>query len=278
MLPNGYRKPKSGIHLLAKGLLMLKHAPEFVVRMASTPDDIHAAQRLRYDVFVTELGGDGDAVDHAQRIEVDQFDAFAGHLLLEDKAPKAPRRLVGVYRLMTETGADAAGGFYSETEFDLSKLVRQGRRLLELGRSCLHSDYRGGAAMLTLWSGLAAYILENDIEILFGVASFHGTDVDALAQPLAYLQFAHSAPPEMTAYARAAGAISLGLLPENKIDRKAAMLATPPLIKAYLRLGGVVGEGAFADHAFNTTDVCLILDISKMDNRLRAQYSQGAPK
>jgi len=254
---------------------MIKHKPKYSVRLASSQGDIFAAQRLRYDVFVTELGGTGIAVDHSRMIEVDRFDPFASHLLLEDLAQDAPTRLVGVYRLLTMQGAKAAGSYYSESEFDISVLIQGGRRLLELGRSCLHVDYRGGAAMLHLWSGLAAYVLNNNVEILFGAASFHGTDAQALALPLAHLHFAHSAPKNLTVTAKNGGALAMDLLPKHQIDRKAAMVAMPPLIKAYLRLGGVVGQGAFVDRAFNTTDVCLILDTTKMEPHVKAFYTQG---
>lgn len=243
---------------------MLEHAPDFAVRMAASAEDIQAAQRLRYQVFVQELGADGPQVDHKAAIERDQFDPFAHHLLLEDLHADAPTRLVGVYRLLTCAGAAQAGGFYSETEFDLTALKQSDRSLLELGRSCLHPSYRGGAGMLHLWAGLASFVSAQQIDVLFGVASFHGTDLDALAQPLSHLFYAHAAAPDFTAVAMSARAVALDILPQSAVDRKAAILATPALIKAYLRLGGVVGQGAFVDSAFNTTDVMMILETAKM--------------
>lgn len=249
---------------------MLKHVPEFNLRLATTADDVQAAQQLRYAVFVAELGGDGQQVDHEQGMEVDCFDPFATHLLLEDVAAGAPTRLIGVYRLMTADMAAKAGGFYSEAEFDVSTLTTSGRRVLELGRSCLHFDYRGGAAMLHLWSGLAKFVLDHEIEILFGTASFHGTDIASLAQPLSHLHYTHAASEDLTTTPLGSGAVAMDLVPKDQIDRKAAMLATPALIKAYLRLGGVVGNGAFVDHAFNTTDVCLILETDKVEPQMRA--------
>jgi putative hemolysin len=180
--------------------------------------------------------------------------------------------VVGVYRLMREDQAAEAGQFYSESEYDLGLLRQSGRRLLELGRSCLHRDYRGGLAMYHLWSALAQYVDQHGIELLFGVASFHGTDAAALAEPLSMLHHNHLAPPELRVRARAAHFQSMDLVPADRIDRRAAMVRTPALIKAYLRLGGVVGEGAFVDHAFNTTDICLILDTSQMSARQRRLY------
>ncbi len=254
---------------------MLKHSPEFVVRMAATPDDVAAAQRLRYAVFVEEMGADGALVDHVARREADEFDPFAMHLLLEDMHPAAPAQLVGAYRLMDLDCAAKAGRFYSETEFDLTALRNGHRRILELGRACVHPDYRGGLAMHRIWSGLAGFVLEKKYRILFGVASFHGTDLGPLAQPLSYLHANHLASRELAPVARASGAVAMDLLPAQTIDRKAAMVATPALIKAYLRLGGAIGQGAFVDHNFQTTDVCLVLDTADMDPKSRKLYATG---
>ena len=242
--------------------------PAFSVDIARTPEDLRAAQALRYDVFVRELGGSGAGVDHAQGLECDDFDAHAAHLLLRDESRDA---VVGVYRLMTEAHAQAAGRFYSESEYDLTPLRQSGRRLLELGRSCLHRDYRGGLALYHLWTALSEYVAREGIEILFGVASFHGTDVAALAEPLSLLHAAHLAPPELRVRARVYQ--PMDLIPSDQIDRKRAIVGTPALIKAYLRLGGFVGDGAYVDHAFNTTDICLILDTARMSDQQRRRYS-----
>jgi len=247
-------------------------APDFVLRMASGPEDVLAAQRLRYRVFVQELGGDGALVDHAERLEQDRFDAVAEHLLLIDRARPAGEDVIGVYRLMDDAAAARAGQFYSDDEYDLTVLRAGGRRLLELGRSCIDPAYRGGAAMVWLWQGLAAEVRARGIDVLFGVASFHGTDVGALAGPLSYLHHHHLAPPDLRVRARRFQ--RMDLVPPDAIDRRAAMLATPALIKAYLRLGGFVGEGAFVDHDFNTTDVCLLLDTARMNPAQAALYSR----
>mgnify|MGYP000359625000 CR=1 FL=1 len=125
---------------------MPSEPPQFSVRLARDAADVRAAQRLRYEVFVAELGGGGDGVDHDARLECDRFDAVFDHLLLLDAA--RGDAVVGVYRVMREDQARAAGQFYSEDEYDLEPLRRSGRKLLELGRSCLHADYRGGAGMM----------------------------------------------------------------------------------------------------------------------------------
>ena len=246
------------------------------LRLARDEADLRAAQRLRYDVFVSELGADGPLVDHAARLERDEFDPHFDHLLLVDeRATGDLPRVVGVYRLMPSDRAVAAGRFYSEAEYDLRQLRASGRRLLELGRSCVHPDYRGGAAMYLLWNGLADYVLERGIEVLFGVASFHGTDVQALSQPLSYLHHHHLAPEALRVHARKGARVEMDLIPPDRLDRKAAMAGTPALIKAYLRLGGFVGDGAFVDRAFNTTDVCLVMDTERMSARHHEFYTKG---
>jgi putative hemolysin len=242
----------------------------FTVKLAETAEELRAAQALRYQVFVRELGGGGDLVDHREELERDRFDPYFDHMLLTDQRTG---RLAGVYRLLRSDGAEAAGQFYSEDEYDLTVLRRSGRRLLELGRSCLHPDYRGGSAMYHLWNGLIDYVDAHGIEILFGVASFHGTDVAALAQPLSILHHNHLAPPDLRVRAHPAHFQRMDLIAADCIDRRRAMLQMPALIKAYLRLGGVVGQGAYIDHAFNTTDICLVMDTARLNARQLRLYS-----
>ncbi len=251
---------------------MTDKVPEFEVCLAASEEALHAAQSLRYRVFVEELGADGPLVDHEAGLERDAFDAHAEALVLFDRARAVGDQVVGVYRLMDAAAAEAAGQFYSEGEYDLGPLRATGRTLLELGRSCLHPDYRGGAAMLHLWQGLAREVQRRGAEVLFGVASFHGTDMEALAQPLAVLARDHLAPEDLRVRAREYHRMDL----VQEIDKVAAMKRMPALIKAYLRLGGFVGDGAFVDHAFNSTDVCLVLDTARMNARQRAIYGGGA--
>lgn len=249
-------------------------APVFTTALAQTAEDLRAAQRLRYRVFVEELGGAGAMVDHEARLEQDRFDPFFDHLLLRDITRPEAEQVVGVYRLLRSEGARAVGQFYSEDEYDLAVLRQSGRRLLELGRSCLLPEYRGGAGMFHLWTALSAYVAQHQIEILFGVASFHGTDRAALAAPLSLLYHAHLAPPELRVQARGAEALDMNMIAATDLDRRAAVLEIPALIKAYLRLGGFVGQGAYVDHAFNTTDVCLVLDTLRMNARQRSIYTR----
>ncbi|MGA0540216.1 GNAT family N-acetyltransferase [Neotabrizicola sp. VNH66] len=260
---------------------MLAEDSIYALRLATEPADLLGAQRLRYRVFVQELGAEGPLVDHAAGIERDEFDPLFDHLVLVDTRipPETGDHVVGAYRLLPSDRVGSQGRFYSQGEFDLAPLRAGGRKLLELGRTCVHPDHRGGAAMFLLWNGLAEYVLERGIEVLFGAASFHGTDPQALAMPLAWLHHHHLAPPEMRVRAIGPDRAEMNLIASDALSRAQAMAAMPALIKAYLRLGGFVGDGAFVDRAFNTTDVCLLMDTAKMSAKHRDFYirKQAAP-
>jgi putative hemolysin len=252
---------------------MAKATPQFELRLARGDDDLKAGQRLRYDVFVDELGASGSLVDHEQRLECDEFDPFFDHLLLFDHAaPNTP--CVGAYRVMRDDQAALMGRYYSEDEYDLTALRNSGRKLLELGRSCVHPDYRGGPALAQLWAGLLDYLSEHEIEVMFGVASFHGTDIEALKQPLAHLHHSFLAPEDLRVKVLPEHAQSMDLLPVSEVNERAAMQDMPSLIKAYLRLGGRVGEGAFIDKPFNTTDVCILVDMAEVPEKKRNVYAR----
>ena len=169
----------------------------FELRLAASETDLHppaAATPALHGLRRGELGGDGPLVDHAARREGRPVRSLLRPSpCCSTAAGAAEERVVGVYRLMRIEGAEAAGQFYSEDEYDLAPLRATGRRLLELGRSCLHRDYRGGTSMMHLWAGLADYIAAHEIEVMFGVASFHGRDPGAAgAGAVAVAPTAHS--------------------------------------------------------------------------------------
>lgn len=249
---------------------MSRHTPHLTLRAARNDGEVAAAQALRFAVFVEEMGGKGGALtDRALRLEADRFDPHCEHLLLFDALRDGA--VVGTTRVLTGEGAERAGGFASEEEFDLSALRGSGRSLLEVGRTCVHRDYRGGVAMHRLWHGLANLVEERGIELLFGVASFPGTDPAEAAQALACLQRDHLAPDALRPVSRE----PLALARPDTFCRREAVLGMPALVKAYLRLGGRVGEGAFLDRAFRCIDVCMVLDTASLSERSRAIYSSG---
>jgi putative hemolysin len=249
----------------------------YEVKLAEGREEREGAQRLRYRVFVEEMGAQASAEEHAARREWDGFDPYFDHLVLIDREARADPldRVVGVYRLMRSEAASRGIGFYGAGEYDLGPIEASGREALELGRSCVAKEHRGGPAMHLLWNALAEYVLERRIEILFGVASFPGTDPEPFAEALSHLHHAHLAPPDLRVRAREPGRLAMDRMPAEAIDARRAMQAVPPLIKAYLRLGGFVGDGAYLDANFNTIDVCLIMDTQRMVARYRSFYERG---
>jgi len=244
---------------------------DFELKIASSREDILSSQRLRFKVFVEELGAQSNTDNHELRIETDEFDKWFEHLILIDRSinPTTMDHVVGVYRLLRGDIALDNCGFYSDAEFDLNPLINSGRNLLELGRSCVHPDYRSGTAMYHLWNRLAQYVIDNNIEILFGVASFHGTDPMDYAHQLAYLHQHHLAPKDLRISVRNDQGTRLDLIPAEQIDQKRALMDMPSLIRGYLRLGGFVGNGAFLDYSFNTIDVCIVIDTKRMTTNRR---------
>lgn len=248
------------------------------VKLADTEAERLGAQRLRYRVFVEEMGATASPAEHAARREWDAFDPWFDHLILLDRAATSPDpldRVVGVYRLLRDEAARNGPGHYAAREYDLEPLAVSARPSVELGRSCVAAEHRGGVAMLLLWNGLAEYVLSQGIEILFGVASFPGTDPAPVAEALSYLHQHHLAPPELRVRARAPHNLEMNRMAPEAVQPARALGAIPPLIKAYLRLGGWVGEGAFIDRTFNTIDVCVVMDTARMTLRHREFYARG---
>ena len=128
--------------------------------------------------------------------------------------------------------------------------------------------------MHMMWDGLGQYVSKHDIGVLFGVASFHSADPAPIAEALSYLHHYHLAPPELRVKALPKNRTEMNLMPADEINKRRALQLIPSLIKAYLRLGGYVGEGAFVDHDFNTVDVCLIMDTQTMTEKYRAFYGR----
>ena len=252
-------------------------AGRFTVRLAETEADVAAAQRLRYRVFVEEMGATPSPEDAAVRRERDRFDPYFEHLLLidnESEDPEVENGVVGVYRLMRDVKAREGIGFYGQSEYELDRLLNYPRKAVELGRSCVDLEHRGGAGMHLLWTGLGEYVATHDISILFGVASFHGSDPEPLAQALSYLHYNHLAPEDLRVRAVSDSFVAMDILPPEQVEKIEAMRLIPALIKAYIRLGGMIGEGAYVDYDFNTVDVCLLMDTSRMVERYRAFYSR----
>jgi putative hemolysin len=251
------------------------------VRLARTVNDIRRAQRLRYEVFYKEMSAVPGPRARLTRRDIDPFDRICDHLLVIDRAycrhPGArPRpRVVGTYRLLRQGPAEANGGFYSATEFDLRGLLaaHPGARLLELGRSCVLRSHRTKRTAEALWAGIWAYVRHHRIDIMFGCASLEGTDPAALAVQLSFLHHSASAPTEWRAAALPERYVPMHRIGQADLDPRAAMASLPPLVKAYLRLGGRFGDGAVVDRQFGTTDVLVIVRVVDINPRYIEFYS-----
>tara|TARA_Y100001954_G_scaffold232382_1_gene283562 strand:- start:2118 stop:2954 length:837 start_codon:yes stop_codon:yes gene_type:complete len=245
----------------------------FTLRLARDLSEVEAAQRLRYDVFIDEMGANSDFADHDARLEIDKFDEYCDHLLLFDNNELDKNMgVVGVYRVLPYHKLPTFADYYSHEEYDLKKLKTSGRKIMELGRSCVHRSYRDGTALTYLWAGLSKYVEYNGIEILFGVASFHGTDPSRIASSLSLLHYNYLAPPDLMVNAKSPNNHRMDLVDLHKVDRVEAVKQIPSLIKAYLRIGGFVGKDAYIDWAFNTIDVCMVLDLARANLKRLSAY------
>lgn len=245
------------------------------VRLARSADEVDWSQALRYKVFYGEMAARPSDEMAVKQRDFDDFDAVADHLLVVDNSRgDGPESVVGTYRLIRREAAAAVGRFYSSDEYDISPLVAFPGPVLELGRSCVDANYRTRGLMQLLWRGIAAYVFEHDIGVMFGCASFPGADPAALAAPLSYLHHFHQAPADLRPRALPERYVDMNLMPKEQIDARRVIGDLPPLIKGYLRLGGYIGDGAVVDHQFNTTDVCIVVKTDQVTDKYFRHYDR----
>jgi putative hemolysin len=251
-------------------------AGDFEVRLAKDTAEIDAAQALRYRVFYEEMKARPTAEIAAKRRDFDSFDKVCDHLLVLDRRRgEGPEGIVGTYRLIRRSAAAKMGRFYSSAEYDIQPMIDYPGEVLELGRSCIEKDARNTATMQMLWRGIALYAFHYNIQVMFGCASFPGTDPSQHALPLSYLYHHHLAPPEIRVRALASRCVKMDVLAPGTYDARKAMARVPPLIKGYLRLGGFVGDGAVIDPEFNTTDVFIIVKTELVTEKYIRHYERG---
>jgi putative hemolysin len=256
----------------------MRDAPAFPleVRLAESKAEIDAAFRLRYRVFYEEMGARPTPEMAAIGADSDEFDEVCDHLLVidRDRGP-GPEAVVGTYRLMLRERGEAFGRFYTASEYDISRIIAYPGRIMELGRSCVDAAYRTRSTMQMLWRGIATYVMDNNVDLMFGCASLPGTDPQVLAVPLSFLAHNHMAPDFLLPRALPERYIDMRLLAPEEIDAKQALLALPPLVKGYLRLGGWVGDGAVIDAQFNTTDVCVMVKTDRVSDKYFKHYDRA---
>ena len=242
-------------------------------RVAQSWEEVDAAMELRYRVFYEEMSAKPTPEQAAIRRDFDEFDPYCEHMIVVDHDMGDGRdAVVGTYRMMRRAGAEKVGRFYTSAEYDVASLIGHDGDILELGRSCIDADHRTRAAMQLLWRGVAIYVTRREIDFLFGCASLPGTDPDALALPLSYLHHNHLAPKGLRPVAVPERYVNMNLMPADEIDPRRAVRELPPMIRGYLRLGGQIGDGAVVDYGFNTTDVCVMVEMTQVADKYLNHY------
>tara|TARA_B100000941_G_scaffold285201_1_gene256912 strand:+ start:191 stop:1006 length:816 start_codon:yes stop_codon:yes gene_type:complete len=221
---------------------------------------IKNAQRLRFNTFFKE-----DAIDNPDYIlDSDEYDKFCDHLVVIDKSVSS-HHVVGTYRLMINYSNNSKGDFYTETEFDLYNLKKLDLKILEVGRSCVHKNYRDGKIIRLLWRGLSTYIKKSKVDFIIGCASFQCSNTNKIRNQLSFLKNFYSAPKKYLTFPLKSKNAKWKSADISKISKLKIFKSLPPLIKAYLRVGAWVGEGAVFDPHFKTIDICIILKSDKID-------------
>lgn len=227
--------------------------------LARCEEDIRAAQRLRYAIFAEEMGA--KLHNRLPGIDHDPLDAYCQHLIVRDGFGQ----VVGCTRILMADAANRAGGFYSQTEFDLTPVLALPGRFMEIGRTCVHPDHRNGATIGTLWSGLAAFIAAHRIDYLIGCASIPlGENSHSVRTLYAELAQRHLVPEPLRVKP---------LLPLPRHDGMASRVETvPPLLKAYLRLGARIGGEPCLDPDFKVADVFILLATQRIERRYARHF------
>ncbi len=268
---------QSSVHVARTGDPLLSTLPERAAAKtpfrleASWADDIadvREAQRLRYRVFAGEMGARLDiAPGTPPAHDADRFDDHCAHLLVRAvSAIDASTQVVGTYRVLTPEAARRAGGFYSETEFDLGPLASMRPRMAELGRSCIDPAWRTGGTILVLWSALGEFMIRHGLDVAFGCASvpLAGDGRARVASLWRRLSALHLAP----AGRRVAPFCPLPL--DGVCDD--VDVVTPPLIKGYLRCGAeLLGPPAW-DSGFDCADLPMLMTLGGLPQRHRRHF------
>ena len=242
---------------------------EYEVRLTRNKEERKQVRQLRYRVFVEEEGASATEEQRVLGEEYDSYDRNAEYMCVFHNG-----RVVGTYRIIDRNAAEKMGGFYTETEFNLSKIKKYRGNIAEMSRACVAPEYRENAlVMRMLWAGLGELIVRRKIGVIFGVASFVGKKPAKSAQAISYLYYNHLSPIRLRATVlseKFADGVNpklarMNILPREFVDEADAKAEMTPLIKGYLRLGATFGRGVFVDVPFNSYDVFVMLETRKMN-------------
>ena len=237
-----------------------KESQPISVSWARHQDEVKEAQRLRYKVFAEEMGA--RLAPHAEDLDVDIFDNYCEHLLVRDNETL---KVIGTYRVLPPHRAKEMGCFYSDSEFELVRLRHLREKMVEVGRSCVHRDYRSGGVIMALWSGLGQYMKKNNYEIMLGCASVPMGDGGHYAASLAKkLSASHLTDVEYRVFPKLA-------LPIEELNHQLEV-EPPALIKGYLRLGAKICGDPASDPDFNTADFLTMLRLDEIHPRYAKHF------
>jgi putative hemolysin len=248
-------------------------APSFRVEWARTLEEIREAQRLRFEVFVGEMGAvlqvpERSPPDH----DIDALDGFCDHLLVRADSGPHEGQVVATCRVLTPTGARRAGHRYTDLEFDLAPIRDLLPQALEMGRVCVHRDWRNGLLVMALWRELGRRMSHERLETLIGCCSVSLEGDGHAARHLWHgLKHDHLAPPHRRVTARHA-------LPLSPLDPGAPgePVPVPTLFKGYLRCGGRLLGPPAIDRLFHTADFPMMMSLADLPLRYRKRIF-GAP-
>jgi putative hemolysin len=258
---------------------LLERLGPFELRLASNEKELKKIQRLRYKVFYKEGHAIADRLSAILQRDICSFDAVCDHLFILDTEAKSRHglrkpKVVGTYRLLRGDVAARHSGFYSQSEFDLSNIIARHpeTRLLELGRSCVHPDYRAKRVIELLWRGLWLYAKHHRIDVMIGCASLPTTDAKIAAVPLEILRRQAGLQPDWQVTPLPGRKAYIPPVKDSALDSRNGLAGLPPLLKAYLRVGARFSEGAVIDRQFGTIDVFTIMQMSEIDKRYAAHF------
>jgi putative hemolysin len=230
------------------------------VSLARGPGEIRAAQRLRYQVFAEEMGARLN--NREAGVDSDMYDSWCEHLILREPVRG---RVVGTYRMLTGAKARQLGRFYSDEEFDLTRLDHLRDQIVEVGRTCVHRDYRYGTAISSLWAGVIQYAARHGYNYLIGCASISMADGGATAANVHYaLQRRCGSPVAYRVFPRLD-------LPLHRV-KPTVGVEIPTLIRGYERLGAYVCGAPAWDPDFNTADLLMMLPLSRLTPRYARRF------
>jgi putative hemolysin len=250
---------------------------DFEVRLTRNKEERKQVRQLRYEVFCLEENASATEEQKNLGEEYDSYDTYADYMAVFHNG-----KIVGTYRIIDKDAAEKMGGFYTESEFNISKIKKVNGNIAEMSRACVKQEYReNGLVMRLLWAGLCEYIVKRKIVVLFGVPSFVGTNPAQSAQALSYLYYNCLSPSHLRATVLKENLdpsvnpsmTQMNILPRAFVDEDEAKKQMTPLIKGYLRLGASFGRGVFIDKPFGTYDVFVLVQTKNIDKTYQKHFT-----